>query len=320
MMFRTLCVGFLLGFLPKGCSSQLSVCGVAPLNNKIVGGDNAVAGSWPWQVSIRLTIYNFHFCGGSLINNGWVLTAAHCFGSYTASQVTVYLGTQSLAGTNTNQVSRTVTSVTKNPNYDPNIHNNDLALLRLSSTVTFTPYITPVCLAASNSAFFNGTLSWNTGWGNIATGVSLPSPGILQEVQIPIIGNRQCDCLYSGIITGDMICAGALPGGKDPCQGDSGGPLVVKQGSVWIQAGIVSFGVACALPNYPGVYTRVSEFQSWINQVITSNEPGFVMYRSNGSNADLNVTCSNLPNATGTLTRLNVSVLVCSLSFFFCLS
>uniref|UniRef100_A0A4W4E0U1 Peptidase S1 domain-containing protein n=1 Tax=Electrophorus electricus TaxID=8005 RepID=A0A4W4E0U1_ELEEL len=286
-----------------------SVCGVASLNNKIVGGQNAAAGSWPWQVSIRLTADNFHFCGGSLINSRWVLTAAHCFANtkYTASQVNVYLGTETLQGNNMNQVFRSVTSVTIHPNYDANTNNNDLALLQLTSTVTFTPYVTPICLAASNSTFFNGTLSWVTGWGNIATEVSLPSPGYLQEVQVPIIGNRQCFCLYGGGITGNMICAGALPGGKDSCQGDSGGPIVLKQGSIWIQAGIVSFGNGCAQANYPGVYTRVSQYQNWINQVITSNQPGFVTYTSIGTNADLNVSCSNLPPATTVVTTTTMT-------------
>uniref|UniRef100_A0A4W4EWR3 Peptidase S1 domain-containing protein n=1 Tax=Electrophorus electricus TaxID=8005 RepID=A0A4W4EWR3_ELEEL len=274
--------------LDNHLSAISSVCGVAPLNNKIVGGQNAAAGSWPWQVSIHHA-YNFHFCGGSLINSGWVLTAAHCF---------------TLEGTNMNQVFRSVTSVTINPNYNSDTNDNDMALLQLSSTVTFTPYVTPICLAASGSTFFNGTLSWVTGWGNIA---SLPSPGYLQEVQVPIIGNRQCFCLYGGGITGNMICAGALPGGKDSCQGDSGGPLVIKQGSIWIQAGIVSFGNGCAQANYPGVYTRVSQYQKWINQVITSNQPGFVTYTSNGTNADLNVSCSNLPPATTVVTTTTMT-------------
>uniref|UniRef100_A0A4W4DYN9 Peptidase S1 domain-containing protein n=1 Tax=Electrophorus electricus TaxID=8005 RepID=A0A4W4DYN9_ELEEL len=285
--------------LDNHLSAISSVCGVAPLNNKIVGGQNAAAGSWPWQVSIHHA-YNFHFCGGSLINSGWVLTAAHCF-------VTVYLGTETLEGTNMNQVFRSVTSVTINPNYNSDTNDNDMALLQLSSTVTFTPYVTPICLAASGSTFFNGTLSWVTGWGNIGSGASLPSPGYLQEVQVPIIGNRQCFCLYGGGITGNMICAGALPGGKDSCQGDSGGPLVIKQGSIWIQAGIVSFGNGCAQANYPGVYTRVSQYQKWINQVITSNQPGFVTYTSNGTNADLNVSCSNLPPATTVVTTTTMT-------------
>lgn len=81
-------------------------------------------------------------------------------------------------------------------------------------------------------------------------------------------------------------------------QGDSGGPLVIKQGSQWIQAGIVSFGVECALPGFPGVYTRVSEYQSWINQIITTNQPGFIQYTSSGTNSDLQATCTGLPPVT----------------------
>ncbi|XP_076851792.1 transmembrane protease serine 9-like isoform X2 [Brachyhypopomus gauderio] len=271
------------------------VCGVASLNNKTVGGDTATAGSWPWVVSLRAD--NGHFCSGSLINSGWVLTSALCGLSYPDSEVTAYLGTESLNGNNTNQVFRTVIKAIINPNFDKVTRENNLALLQLSYTVTFTPYITPVCLAAYSSTFFNGTLSWVTGWGNIASGVSLPSSGNLQEVQVPIIGNKQCFCLYGGRITGNMICAGALSKGKYSCQNDSGGPLVVTHGSIWIQAGIVGYD-ACNQGNFPGVYTRVSQYQPWINQVITSNQPGYVTYMSSGTNADLNVSCSDLPPIT----------------------
>ncbi|RXN03467.1 transmembrane protease serine 9-like protein [Labeo rohita] len=112
--------------------------------------------------------------------------------------------------------------------------------------------------------------------------VNLQSPQTLQEVQVPIVGNRQCKCL-NGVskITDNMICAGLLQGGKDSCQGDSGGPLVSKQGSIWVQSGIVSFGNGCALANSPGVYARVTQYQNWINQKITTNQPGFVTYTSN---------------------------------------
>ncbi|XDV45073.1 hypothetical protein PO909_013240, partial [Leuciscus waleckii] len=98
-------------------------------------------------------------------------------------------------------------------------NDNDVALLKLSSPVTFTDYIRPVCLAADHSVFNNGTDSWITAWGDISEGVSLPSPNVLQEVEVPIIGNRQCNCLYGvGRITENMICAGLLEGGKDSCQ------------------------------------------------------------------------------------------------------
>ncbi|XP_066498731.1 transmembrane protease serine 9-like isoform X2 [Hoplias malabaricus] len=290
---RTVSVVFLIGFLAKGCCSQPNVCGVAPLNTKIVGGQNATSGSWPWQVALQIST---NLCGGSLINSDWVLTAAHCFESDNASLVTVFLGEQSLGIPTSNVVSRSVTRVIIHPDYNSTTKDNDIALLQLSSSVTFTSFIRPVCLAATGSTFFNGTLTWVTGWGDTDSGVSLPTPMTLQEVQVPVIGNRKCNCLYGvGRITNNMLCAGLLAGGKDSCQGDSGGPLVSKQGGVWVQAGIVSFGEGCALPNFPGVYTRVSEYENWIKQQITSNQPGFVKYSSSGTDGDLSVSCAGLP-------------------------
>ncbi|XP_038594587.1 testisin-like [Micropterus salmoides] len=157
----------------------------------------------------------------------------------------------------------------KSSSYNTTTNNNDIALLKLSSPVTFTDYIRPVCLAADGSVFNNGTICWVTGWGDIQTNVSLPSPERLQEVSVHIVSNSDCNVTYGGKITNNMICAGVTQGGKDSCQGDSGGPLVTKNGSVWVQAGVVSFGGGCALPNVPDVYTRVSQYQSWIDRQIS---------------------------------------------------
>uniref|UniRef100_A0A3B3H9U6 Peptidase S1 domain-containing protein n=1 Tax=Oryzias latipes TaxID=8090 RepID=A0A3B3H9U6_ORYLA len=213
-----------------------------------------------------------------------------------ASGVTVVLGLQSLQGSNPNNVSRTITRLIIHPNYNSN--DNDIALLQLSSPVNFTNYISPVCLSATNSTFYSGVNTWVTGWGNIGSGVSLPAPQTLQEVQVPIVGNRRCKCSYgASSITDNMVCAGLLEGGKDSCQGDSGGPLVIKQNNRWIQAGVVSFGIGCALPNFPGVYTRVSQYQTWINTQITSNQPGFIAFTSNGTDSDLSVSCPGVDGA-----------------------
>uniref|UniRef100_A0A3B3DN57 Peptidase S1 domain-containing protein n=1 Tax=Oryzias melastigma TaxID=30732 RepID=A0A3B3DN57_ORYME len=190
---------------------------------------------------------------------------------------------------NPNEVNRTVAEVITHPDYKGQTNENDIALLKLSSPVAFTAYIAPVCLAASGSTFYDGVDCWVTGWGNIAFGV-LPYPQNLQEVKVPIVGNRQCQCNYGQYkISEDMVCAGLKQGGKDACQLDSGGPLVSKQGSRWIQAGLVSFGEGCALPNFPGVYTRVSQYQTWINSQITSDQPGFITFSSTGTNSDLSV-------------------------------
>uniref|UniRef100_A0A3P9MF12 Peptidase S1 domain-containing protein n=1 Tax=Oryzias latipes TaxID=8090 RepID=A0A3P9MF12_ORYLA len=263
------------------CAAAHYFCGLANLNSRIVGGQNALPGSWPWQVSLQSS---YHFCGGSLINNQWVLTAAHCFPSRSASGVNAVLGLQSLQGSNPNRVSRTIKTVIVHPNYNSGTQNNDIALLQLSSPVTFNNYITPVCLPSTGSTFYSGVKTWVT--------VSLPAPETLQEVQIPIVGNRRCKCSYgASSITDNMMCAGLLAGGKDSCQGDSGGPLVIKQNNRWIQAGVVSFGNGCAEPDFPGVYTRVSRYQTWINTQITTNKPGFIAFTSTGTDSDLSVSC-----------------------------
>uniref|UniRef100_A0A3P9MDH8 Peptidase S1 domain-containing protein n=1 Tax=Oryzias latipes TaxID=8090 RepID=A0A3P9MDH8_ORYLA len=250
----------------------------------IVGGQDAPAGFWPWQVSLQ---GSRHFCGGSLINNQWVLTAAHCFPS--ASGVNVVLGLQSLQGSNPNRVSRTIATVIVHPNFNSATQNNDIALLQLSSPVTFNSYITPVCLPSTGSTFYSGVKTWVTGWGTIRSGGRL----VIERKSQLVSGFR--NCIYgASSITDNMMCAGLLAGGKDSCQGDSGGPLVIKQNIRWIQAGIVSFGKGCALPNFPGIYTRVSQYQTWINTQITTNKPGFIAFTSTGTDSDLSVSCTRV--------------------------
>uniref|UniRef100_A0A3Q1IWK7 Peptidase S1 domain-containing protein n=1 Tax=Anabas testudineus TaxID=64144 RepID=A0A3Q1IWK7_ANATE len=191
------------------------------------------------------------------------------------------------------------------PSYNNQTHDNDIYLLQLASPVTFTNYIQPICLATSGSTFYNGTDSWVTGWGTTSTSTISTD---LREVSVPIVGNRQCNCDYGvGRITDNMICAGLSAGGKDSCQGDSGGPMVSKQSTRCIQCGIASFGEGCALPNFPGVYTRVSQYQSWINSTITSNQPGFITFTSTGTDSDLSVSCEGLPPPPTTTTTTTIT-------------
>nr|XP_033501784.1 trypsin II-P29-like [Epinephelus lanceolatus] len=285
METKLLVCGVLLLVTVTGSNAQSDVCGTAPLNNKIVGGEDATPGAWPWQVSLHS--FSGHFCGGSLINNEWVLSAAHCFSSSSTFGFTVYLGRDSQQSINPNEVSRSLSQIIRHPDYDNTPNNNDVALLKLSSPVEFTDYIRPVCLAAAGSTFPAGTTCWVTGWGTIRSdGTSLPFPQTLQEVSVPVVSNTQCSSSYSDL-TSNMMCAGLEEGGKDSCQGDSGGPFVTKDGSKWVLAGVVSFGRGCALPDFPGVYARVSEYQSWISSQISSEDgstqPGFVAVQSSGS-------------------------------------
>uniref|UniRef100_A0A8C4S7I6 Peptidase S1 domain-containing protein n=1 Tax=Erpetoichthys calabaricus TaxID=27687 RepID=A0A8C4S7I6_ERPCA len=236
-------------------------CGVPVINSRIVGGTAATEGAWPWQVSLRWM--GSHICGGSVIQNEWVVTAAHCFKRW-VSPLSLYLGILFSNGINPINVTRHLKSIFIHPDYINFDQGNDIALLQLDAPVNYTELILPVCLPTQNSTFSAQDNCWVTGWGNIREGVLLPSPGILQQVKVPIVSNADCNVMYQGetVILSDMTCTGYPVRGKDPCQGDSGGPLVCQSSTngSWILAGIVSFSDGCAKAGKPTVYAHRSRF------------------------------------------------------------
>uniref|UniRef100_A0A3B3VGX6 Peptidase S1 domain-containing protein n=1 Tax=Poecilia latipinna TaxID=48699 RepID=A0A3B3VGX6_9TELE len=305
-----------LGSLSLSLSLSLSdshslLCGkAAGSKSRIIGGQDAQLGDWPWQVYFTTS---YSSCGGSLISNEWVLTAAHCISRDDLNYTKVQLGVvQPDSVSNSTKVTRRLSEIICHPEYDSLTSENDICLLKLSAPVDFTPYIQPICLASENSTFHDGLASWVTGFGVTETrriGLGL-NPSSLQEVQVPIVGNNRCMCYYyetfmnallfnPNLNTNNYLCAGFKEGGKDSCQGDSGGPLMVQlqNSSQWVQAGIVSFGEGCAVPMKPGVYTRVSQYQSWINDTVTGMEPGFVTFTSPGIDSDLSFTCTTTTSA-----------------------
>ncbi|XP_044873114.1 serine protease 33-like [Mauremys mutica] len=286
----------LLLLLPllEGAEEFQSTCGQSVASGRIVGGQDAQNGAWPWQASIR---YNgSHICGGSLITGEWVVSAAHCFSlSSTLTAYSVSLGEFQLNSQNANAFTSAVSQIIIHSDYNSISFASDIALVHLRTPLHYTAYILPVCLPDPSDSIANGTPCWVTGWGNVQTDESLPAPRTLQEVQVSLIDVETCNDLYSKPITGspgsrpiqdDMVCAGYPEGGKDSCQGDSGGPLVCSQADSWFLIGIVSWGDGCALPYRPGVYTRVSAYSDWIQQQLPSVESGVV-----------NVTISPQPNA-----------------------
>ncbi|XP_058627252.1 chymotrypsinogen B2-like isoform X2 [Onychostoma macrolepis] len=274
---------------------QLDVCGRVPVRGRIVGGEDAMAGVWPWQVSIHV-IGIGHDCGGTLITKDWVLSAAHCFQRNDESDTVMYFGRRSQSGSNLNEASRRASRIINHPNYGSPPFDNDIALVQLSSSVNFSDYIRPVCLAAVNSTFVTGTESWVTGWGKLQPGAT-QFPDVLQEVMIPVVSDSDCNKNYGGGFTKNMMCAGLLnEGGKGACQGDSGGPMVSRNGSLWIQSGIVIFGRRCADPTFPTVFARVSQYQDWIKSYMGCNQPGFVEFNNDIQQSTSNSNFRSMPN------------------------
>uniref|UniRef100_G1Q4X6 Peptidase S1 domain-containing protein n=2 Tax=Myotis lucifugus TaxID=59463 RepID=G1Q4X6_MYOLU len=240
----------------------------------IVGGHDAADGAWPWQVGLwfwnQTSSQWILGCGGSLIHRQWVLTAAHCIPG--RNPVTwhfkVQLGRMRPSYSDSVQVARII----RHPNYSLEkkaVGGADVALLKLEAPVRPSNLVRWIRLPPATSAFPPGTRCWVTGWGDIATGEPLPPPQNLQEVEVPIVADETCRQQYGNVIQDDMLCAGTW--GRDSCQGDSGGPLVCKWRGTWVQVGVVSWGNGCGLPNFPGVYARVTSFLPWIRGHIHSS-------------------------------------------------
>jgi len=237
----------------------------------VVGGIKAVRGSLPWQVSVQM-YYGFHFCGGTIIDKKWILSAAHCF-SDGADGVVIVAGEHNLGKSEGSEQKIQVKNAFVHPEYNDRTTENDIALIKLASELSFDDYTQPACIPdVANEDADYGEGEWVTisGWGSTR---QTRGPQILQVATVPMISHEKCSKAYPGDIKPSMFCAGKLGvGGVDTCQGDSGGPLVRKIGDKYNVLGVVSWGVGCARPDKPGVYTRVARFDQWIKETIYHNQ------------------------------------------------
>uniref|UniRef100_A0A8D0B5T3 Peptidase S1 domain-containing protein n=1 Tax=Salvator merianae TaxID=96440 RepID=A0A8D0B5T3_SALMN len=232
---------------------------------RIVGGSRALAGKWPWVVSVQTRTY--HFCGGSIVHPWWILSAAHCF-TDRRRNIKVAAGSNILGRHN---VTRWVRRIRMHPHYDSQTFDNDIALLLLYKPIPYSWFHSPLCLPDHSIDTDDGM------WENcFVAGWGLTQPGndqgsfALMDVHVGMMDRVLCH-RWLHVLTRNMVCAGYEEGGRDACQGDSGGPLMCqspRDGSPrrWFQVGLVSWGRSCAARRSPGVYTRVSNYHAWLEQ------------------------------------------------------
>jgi secreted trypsin-like serine protease len=250
---------------------------------RIAGGSTVFKGEFPAVVSLQIPDkfggYK-HICGGTVIDERHVLTAAHCVMARLARDITVVFKEYDLSQSEPGRSAEERVKPSKiivHSKFDFRKFVHDIALIRIDPPINFgaDPLLNPACLPERTNSNLSpseaSALSYAhlpatvTGWGKLSEGG--PAATVLQKVTVPIMTNSACKALMTGRIDiGDgHLCAGWSRGGQSACQGDSGGPLFYREGEGQLTViGVVSAGVGCARPLSPGVYTRVSEYLDWI--------------------------------------------------------
>ncbi|KAK6622780.1 hypothetical protein RUM43_008623 [Polyplax serrata] len=266
----------LLAVADVPCGQQLK------RGSRIIGGQNAVQGEFPWLVSIKRL--GGHFCGGTIVNKRWVITAGHCMCSGSSrileERIRVSVGEYDLKSKNNKTIDKKVLKIHFHPQYQCAKFVDDIALLELENDIHWTKSVGPACLPTLNLdteqySTYSDRSATTAGWGwiNEKYGEGI-RPDILQKVQVTVVDNEKCRSWYSSQgkkvkILDSQICAGNEIGGRDACWADSGGPLMVMESERMMVVGIVSTGIGCGRPKLPGLYTRMSVYMPWIVKVIT---------------------------------------------------
>jgi len=246
----------------KGTKSMAGECGIPGPSENIVGGTEATPHSYPWMAA--LFVDDKWFCGGTLISDEWVVTAAHC--AKDASEMVVMLGAHNVReATEEGRLELTTRDFFTHEKYSQITLHNDIALVHLPEKVNFTNIIRPVCLpkhSESGEAWAHEDCQ-ASGWGKPTDSATSISPE-LREVTVDTITNLMCALEFPTVINKNIVCISGK-NGKSTCNGDSGGPLHLVRDGVFKQIGITSFGssVGCEIGFHAG-FTRTASFLEWI--------------------------------------------------------
>ncbi|XP_045118601.1 vitamin K-dependent protein C-like [Portunus trituberculatus] len=213
------------------------------------------------------------YCSGSLVNDRYIITAAHCIRRVAKHKISLVLGSHNkTTHDEEGRQVRKVATVWHHPSFQRNTYNNDLGIVKLDVPAEITKFVRPICLPSDRDATYEGLSGIVAGWGRMKEYGN--SSDVLRYVKVPIMTNAECKTKnYSPReITENMMCAGYDAGKIDACQGDSGGPLMYKNGSRIEIIGVVSWGEGCARARYPGVYTRLSKYWTEIDRELNKEK------------------------------------------------
>ncbi|XP_035453235.1 venom protease [Spodoptera frugiperda] len=240
-------------------------CGLSTRQqSRVLGARETNPREWPWMASVTPEGFE-QYCGGVLITDRHVLTAAHCTRRWKAEELFVRLGEYDMKRTNDSRTYNfKVSEIRQHEAFQIANYKNDIAILKLERPAVFNTYVWPICLPPPNLQLTDEpvtVIGWGTQW------YGGPHSSVLMEVTVPVWDHDKCVAAFTENIFNETLCAGGLEGGKDACQGDSGGPLMYQMPSGrWTTVGVVSWGLRCGEPDHPGLYTQVDKYLGWIAQ------------------------------------------------------